>query len=669
MLDRYEDGFHGEGSISNICSIKSKGIQAQLRSSKDFFPLWKIPYSTCHLWLLFLVPLPRAVHFPFVLRGSVMRGIFLRSTCICAALVLFLVPATGAALAAGKPFVAPVNAEVTRKFEAPSHKFGPGHRGIDYGVPSGTTVRASGVGTVTFAGQVADDGLFVTIEHQGGISTTYSYLSQIDVSKGDRVNQGQAIALSGEGHGGSQAALHFGAKQGGDYIDPEVLLKELDDISDLISLEAIKAGRLDSGADDFREALFVPQGGVQPVPRLEASHLGNEGGGLSKNAHRPQAAGNSEPANDESVRPPEYEAPARVDQSSLPEWWRTLPQKFRELEIAKDPARWARQPFVSAADRDIANRALLTLKIIELEEYRRSAAGQAELKKQKWLNVAKGFISPLSIRSFYDREAEIDRKLRSARALWNQLQKISDSPSNRLTPGDVYLLDFDIDFAGGDGKAVVALGDPATAEHVGVFVPGINNALGSVRGPLRDAATLRAQAFETSGQSVGQRTSTIMWIGYDNPNGLTDAPNRGEAREGALSLNQFINQLRENHLPSRKPQHLTVFGHSYGSTVAGLAGLGGMKVDDLVFLGSPGVGEFNVTAKDFPQERVWAARSWLDSIGLVIGSLGMDPAAEIFGAKNVPVSRWLGHSDYIELGSLATHNFAKILTGRHQEVR
>lgn len=167
-----------------------------------------------------------------------MRGILLRGACVSLVLLLFVGPSAGAARAAGKPFVAPVNAEVTRKFEAPSHKFGPGHRGIDYGVPSGTTVMASGVGTVKFAGQVAD-GLFITVQHVGGIETTYSFLSRIDVSKGDRVTQGQAIGLSGEGHPGGPAGLHFGAKKNGDYIDPEVLLKGFDDITDILSLAEI----------------------------------------------------------------------------------------------------------------------------------------------------------------------------------------------------------------------------------------------------------------------------------------------------------------------------------------------------------------------------------------------------------------------------------------------
>jgi hypothetical protein len=180
-----------------------------------------------------------------------MRGIFLRWACVSAALLLLLGPATGAVAAAGRPFIAPVDAEVTRRFEAPSHKFGPGHRGIDYGVPSGTTVRASGEGTVTFAGPVAADGLFITIEHAGGISTTYSYLSRVDVSQGDRVSQGQAIALSGEGHPGGSAALHFGAKRNGEYIDPELLLKQFDDITDLLQLAPAGAKRSSDGLSAF----------------------------------------------------------------------------------------------------------------------------------------------------------------------------------------------------------------------------------------------------------------------------------------------------------------------------------------------------------------------------------------------------------------------------------
>ncbi len=182
-----------------------------------------------------------------------MRGILLRGACVSLALLLFVGPFAGTARAAGKPFIAPVNAEVTRGFEPPSHRFGPGHRGIDYGVPSGTTVRASGNGTVKFAGQVADDGLFVTVEHAGGIETTYSFLSHIEVSKGDSVTQGQAIGRSGDGHAGGAPSLHFGAKKNGDYIDPEILLKGFDDITDILTLTPVEPGGRRSDLAEFHD--------------------------------------------------------------------------------------------------------------------------------------------------------------------------------------------------------------------------------------------------------------------------------------------------------------------------------------------------------------------------------------------------------------------------------
>lgn len=155
--------------------------------------------------------------------------------------VLLLGPVTGAASAAEKGFIAPVRAEIIRDFQAPSSRFGPGHRGIDYGVPPGTSVKASGAGTVSFAGPVAADGLFVAIDHLGGTSTTYSFLSRVDVYKADRVVQGQVIGASGKGHAGEVPSLHFGAKLNGDYIDPKLLLTDPDDIRDLLRLTPLRA--------------------------------------------------------------------------------------------------------------------------------------------------------------------------------------------------------------------------------------------------------------------------------------------------------------------------------------------------------------------------------------------------------------------------------------------
>ena len=115
-----------------------------------------------------------------------MRGIrTLRWACLCALLVL-LGPSAGVGFAAERPFIPPVQAEVVRSFEAPTNRFSSGHRGIDYGVPAGTPVRASGAGSIAFAGPVAGS-LYITVRHTGGIETTYSFLSRIDIAHGDLV--------------------------------------------------------------------------------------------------------------------------------------------------------------------------------------------------------------------------------------------------------------------------------------------------------------------------------------------------------------------------------------------------------------------------------------------------------------------------------------------------
>lgn len=148
--------------------------------------------------------------------------------------------APSVAVDGGRPqrFIAPIDGPITERFKMLPNPYAAGsHRGIDYGVPPGTPVRASGDGAVEFAGPVAGDGLFVTIRHDGGLETTYSYLSRIDAAKGQPIRQGEVIGRSGEGHPGSgKPALHFGAKQDGRYIDPELLLTSFDDIRELIRM-------------------------------------------------------------------------------------------------------------------------------------------------------------------------------------------------------------------------------------------------------------------------------------------------------------------------------------------------------------------------------------------------------------------------------------------------
>jgi murein DD-endopeptidase MepM/ murein hydrolase activator NlpD len=73
------------------------------------------------------------------------------------------------------------------------------HKGIDYGAPIGTPVKAVSDGTVAFAGQQHGYGNLVVIQHFGVYSTAYGHLSRFaqGLHRGSHVNQGQVVAYVG----------------------------------------------------------------------------------------------------------------------------------------------------------------------------------------------------------------------------------------------------------------------------------------------------------------------------------------------------------------------------------------------------------------------------------------------------------------------------------------
>ena len=88
------------------------------------------------------------------------------------------------------------------------------HDGIDLGTPMGDPIRAACDGIVWFAGSNDGYGNYVAIKHgqnsQGlTLSTGYAHLSQINVSKGQRVNRGQIIGLAGSTGLSNGPHLHF----------------------------------------------------------------------------------------------------------------------------------------------------------------------------------------------------------------------------------------------------------------------------------------------------------------------------------------------------------------------------------------------------------------------------------------------------------------------------
>lgn len=87
-----------------------------------------------------------------------------------------------------------------------------GYNGIDIAIPIGTKVIASADGVVVVArgyGWNGGYGQYVVIAHPNGTQTVYAHLSQVSVSTGVQVIQGQQIGLSGNTGRSTGAHLHF----------------------------------------------------------------------------------------------------------------------------------------------------------------------------------------------------------------------------------------------------------------------------------------------------------------------------------------------------------------------------------------------------------------------------------------------------------------------------
>lgn len=103
---------------------------------------------------------------------------------------------------------------------APTKGASTNHQGVDWATPTGTAVMASSGGTVTRAGWASGYGYVVYIQHEGGRETRYGHLSRVLVSVGERVEQGEKIALSGNTGRSTGPHLHFELRINGASVNP-----------------------------------------------------------------------------------------------------------------------------------------------------------------------------------------------------------------------------------------------------------------------------------------------------------------------------------------------------------------------------------------------------------------------------------------------------------------
>ncbi|MEU8506918.1 alpha/beta hydrolase [Streptomyces brevispora] len=355
-------------------------------------------------------------------------------------------------------------------------------------------------------------------------------------------------------------------------------------------------------------------------------------------------------------------------------WWAGLTDELREEYLAVYPDQIGNLDGIPALVRDAANRDNLQLLIGKLEG-RDDAGSETQLAGMR----------------------EIDRQLQAGR----------QPPMYLLGIGDE-----------GNGRAIVSFGNPDTARNVSAYVPGLNTSLDEdfARNDLK-----RARDTAKGANKYDHSSAAIVWLGYDapqSPDGLDSLDVMGveRAERGGSAFNQFMGGLSATN--ENEDPHVTAIGHSYGSRTVGAAtqqGDGIPGVDDIVFVGSPGVGVDRAEDLGVGKEHVFVGAAENDivtklpsklqsaagAVGFAVAGpagahllgeladqggddlwFGKDPASEAFGARRFPVDegpRLVGgngvsidaHSQYFDpqRDAVSADSIALITVGRADKVK
>lgn len=98
------------------------------------------------------------------------------------------------------------------------------HWGIDFGVPSGTPVRAPARGRVALAENRISTGWTVVLEHLPGMYTIYMHMGKLAVAAGDLVEARQLLGSSGATGFATGPHLHWEMRIDNVAVDPEALV-------------------------------------------------------------------------------------------------------------------------------------------------------------------------------------------------------------------------------------------------------------------------------------------------------------------------------------------------------------------------------------------------------------------------------------------------------------
>jgi len=424
-------------------------------------------------------------------------------------------------------------------------------------------------------GKVLDDAAVIGAVQQLASETAAAVAklhTELESIRADIAAQGGYLSLSDEGDVTITAPedMHDELQPIADNIEAraKALIHQAEDI-DADCAEVF--GHVENGDISAKGATDVPG----------AQEMGREQSGLSA----------PYPPEGEGTRPEDVKA-----------WWDALSEEEQNAVKAEHPDWIGNRDGVPVPDRSDVNKASLDR---ELTDVRRQLD---ELGSREDFIRNSEYDAQTAGNIYTERYGALQSRLDNAEAMKRALS-VDGKPEKGYDPDRYLML---LEFPDGrDPRAAIAIGNPDSAEHVSVTVPGMDTHATSLPDMADEAGALR-QTAERQLLLAGrgdEEVAAIAWFGYDPPDttdgSLLEALGERRANEAAPDLAEFyrgINATNEHG----SDVHLSAFGHSYGSmaTAQALYELGETGVvDDAVFYGSPGLGHTDETIGWGPLER------------------------------------------------------------------
>jgi hypothetical protein len=328
--------------------------------------------------------------------------------------------------------------------------------------------------------------------------------------------------------------------------------------------------------------------------------------------------------------------------ASIATWWSAIPGDEQKALASRAPGIVGNLDGVPFDIRDKANRLYLAQSIATLKASIDSGAGRAkQVEKRHHLDILNQVVRTL-------------------------VRTKGDPPRQLVTLDPT-----------GEVRAAVVVGNLETADYVTYLVPGM---FFTVQGQMYDwtaiAQDLQKQqstwlgTLSKADPSLGGKTAaSVAWIGYQTP-GVLDIASLDRAKSGARFLGNAVRGIQAVRADSEP--FLTLLTHSYGSTAAMMElADGGMTVDALAVIGSPGSAAQSASALSVRNDNVYVGEAAWDPI-VNTAFYGSDPGSSTFGARKMdvsggidpithkPLAAAVGHLGYFDAGSTAMRNLALI---------